>query len=416
METRLADFIRDTPDGREADAILRACVHCGFCTATCPTYQLLGDELDGPRGRIYLIKQTLEGGAPTASTQLHLDRCLSCRSCETTCPSGVRYGHLADIGRRVIEAKVGRAPGERTRRWLLRKALTQRGVFAAALMTGRLLRPLLPRALASRIPTTHAAKRWPTQRHARRMLTLTSCVQGALMPSIDAALARVLDRIDITLMRAPGAGCCGAIDEHLGAHDAALARARRNIDAWWPHIEHGAEAIVVSASGCGVVVKDYGHLLRDDADYAEKARRISELTRDPVEVIAAEWKRFAPKVAMDHGPQRVAFQSPCTLQHGQQLSGRVEEILEAIGLELTDVAGGHLCCGSAGTYSLLQPELSRRLRANKLAALEADGPEVIVTANIGCLTQLASGTERPVRHWIELFDLRLRSRQSARTE
>jgi glycolate oxidase iron-sulfur subunit len=416
METKLADFIRDTPDGREADAILRACVHCGFCTATCPTYQLLGDELDGPRGRIYLIKQVLEGGTATASTQLHLDRCLTCRSCETTCPSGVRYGHLADIGRRVIEAKVGRTRGARALRWLLRKGLTHRGAFAAALTTGRVMRPLLPQALATRIPTTHAAKTWPTQRHARRMLALTSCVQGALVPSIDAALARVLDRIDITLLRATGGGCCGAIDEHLGAHGAALARARRNIDAWWPEIERGAEAIVVSASGCGAVVKDYGHLLRDDPSYASKARRVSELARDPVEVVAAEWKRFAPRVAMDHGPLRVAFQSPCSLQHAQQLGGRVEEILEAIGLELTDVAGSHLCCGSAGTYSLLQPELSRRLKVDKLAALEAGDPDAILTANIGCLTHLASGTDRPVRHWIEIFDLRLRSKQSARPE
>ena len=410
METNLADFIRDTPDGVEADAILRACVHCGFCTATCPTYQLLGDELDGPRGRIYLIKQVLEGAPVTASTQLHLDRCLTCRSCETTCPSGVRYGRLVDIGRRVVDELVGRNATEREHRWLLRKVLTRGAWFAVALAAGRLARPLLPKALAAKVPKRSPAKSWPVSKHRRRMLVLRGCVQPALAPSIDAALARVLDRIDVTLVRA-GGGCCGAVSEHLDAHDEALDFARGNIDAWWPHIEAGAEAILVSASGCGVVVKDYAHLLREDLQYAAKARRVSELARDPVEVIAAEWKRFAPLVAMDHGPQRVAFHAPCTLQHGQQIVGSVEEILEAIGLELTIVADAHLCCGSAGTYSILQPQLSQRLKANKLAALGADRPEVIATANIGCLTHLASGSTLPVRHWIELFDLRLRTRQ-----
>jgi glycolate oxidase iron-sulfur subunit len=410
METRLADFIRDSADGREADAILRACVHCGFCTATCPTYRLLGDELDGPRGRIYLVKQVLEGAPPTRSAQVHLDRCLTCRSCETTCPSGVRYGHLADIGRRVLESKVPRPPMERAARKFLRNVLQQRALFGTALFAGRLVRPLLPRSLAARILPRRPPKSWPRLRHSRRMLALGGCVQRSLAPAIDAALARVLDRIDITYVRARGSGCCGAIDEHLGAHEQALERARSNIDAWWPHIEKGAEAIVISASGCGAQVKDYGHLLRGDPAYADKARRVSELARDPVEVIADEWKRFAPKVAMDHGPQRVAFHSPCTLQHAQRLGGRVEEILEAIGLELTDVADAYLCCGSAGTYSLMQPELSARLKADKLAALEAGAPRVILTANIGCLAHLASGTELPVRHWIEVFDARLRPR------
>ncbi len=403
METNLADFIRDSADGRDADAILRACVHCGFCTATCPTYQLLGDELDGPRGRIYLIKQLLEGADVTAKTQLHLDRCLTCRSCETVCPSGVRYGRLVDIGRRVLEEKVRRPAGQRVRRWLLRKGLSNPSLFAFALGAGRLAGSLLPASLSAKVPPARAVRPWPAPRHARKMLALAGCV-------IDAALARALDRVDISLIRAPGGGCCGAISEHLGAREEASTFARRNIDSWWPHIEQGAEAIVVTASGCGVTVKDYGHLLRDDPQYADKARMVSQLARDPVEVIADEWKRFAPLVAMDHGPQRVAFHSPCTLQHGQQLNGRVEEILEAIGMELAPVADGHLCCGSAGTYSILQPALSKQLKINKLAALEASAPDLIATANIGCLSHLASGTQRPVRHWVEIFDARLRTR------
>jgi len=408
VETRLADFIKDTPEGREADAILRACVHCGFCTATCPTYQLLGDELDGPRGRIYLIKQMLEGDQVSRKTQLHLDRCLTCRSCETTCPSGVRYGRLVDVGRRVLERQVPRHAVERMSRWLLRQGLTRGPWFPMALSLGRWTRPLLPRALAARVPAKTEAKPWPRRRHARRMLSLGGCVQPHLAPGIDAALARALDRVGISLVQASKAGCCGALSEHLGAHEEALRFARRNIDAWWPHIERGAEAIITSASGCGAVVKEYGHLLRDDPAYAAKARRVAELSRDPVEVIAGEWKRFAPLVAMDHGPLRIAFQSPCTLQHGLKLAGRVEEILEAIGSELTPVADQHLCCGSAGVYSILQSALSQRLRANKLAALEAGEPQVIATANIGCLVHIAQGTRLPVRHWLEVFEARLR--------
>ena len=407
METHLADFIRDTPQGREAESILRACVHCGFCTATCPTYQLLGDELDGPRGRIYLIKQMLEGEAVSAKTRLHLDRCLTCRSCETTCPSGVRYGRLVEIGREVVERRVARPPGERARRWLLRRGLLSRRLFGLAAASGRLARPLLPRALATKLPDS-VHRTWPRPRHARRMLALYGCVQPALAPSIDASLARVLDRIGVSLVRAPGSGCCGAMSQHLSAADEARRLIRANVDAWWPEIERGAEAIVVSASGCGVQVKEYGDLLREDPAYAERAARIASLARDPVEVIAAEWRRIAPLVALDRGAERVAFHAPCTLQHGLKLGGRVEEILQAIGLELTPVADPHLCCGSAGTYSMLQPELAERLRANKVAALEAGAPALIATANIGCLVHLAAGTARPVRHWIELLDARLR--------
>ena len=408
MKTNLADFIRDTPEGKEANAILRACVHCGFCTATCPTYQLLGDELDGPRGRIYLIKSVLEGSEPTASTQLHLDRCLTCLACETTCPSGVRYGRLADIGRAVIEERVPRSRSEGARRWLLRKTLLSRSLFASAVAMGRLVRPLLPERLARSVPGPRPARRWPAPRHSRRMLALTGCVQPALAPSIDAAMARVLDRLEISLVRTPGSGCCGAMSHHLAARNDALGRMRGNIDAWWPEIERGAEAIVVTASGCGVMVKEYGELFKDDPVYADRARRVAELARDPVEIVAAEWKRLAPQVAMDRGSQRVAVHTPCSLQHGQKLPGRIDEILEAIGMELTLVADPHLCCGSAGTYSILQPELAGELRANKLRALEAGKPDLIATANIGCQMHLAAGTQRPVLHWIELLEARLR--------
>jgi glycolate dehydrogenase iron-sulfur subunit len=407
VQTALADFIKDTPEGREADAILRSCVHCGFCTATCPTYQLLGDELDGPRGRIYLIKQVLEGVAPTAKTQLHLDRCLTCRSCETTCPSGVKYGRLLDIGRHVVAARVGRTQAEQAQRWVIRKGLMAKSLFGGALAIGRGVKSLLPQGLRAKIPDAAPAGTWPSPRHARRMLVLDGCVQPALAPNIDAAMARVLDRIGISLVRVAGGGCCGALPFHLDEQDEALAQVKRNIDAWWPHVAAGAEAIVVTASGCGVMVKDYGYLLRDDRVYAAKANRVAELARDTVEVIAAEWPQIAPKIAMDLGPQKVAFHSPCSLQHGMKLKGRVEEILLALGLELTPVADAHMCCGSAGTYSMLQPELSGRLKANKLRSLEAGRPDLIASANIGCIAHLAEGARRPVRHWIELLDARM---------
>jgi glycolate oxidase iron-sulfur subunit len=407
METRLAPSIRDTVEGREADAILRACVHCGFCNATCPTYQLLGDELDGPRGRIYLIKQVLEGGAVTAKTQLHLDRCLTCRSCETTCPSGVRYGRLVDIGRKIVDDRVGRTPGDAARRYALRKSLLSKSFFGAALSAGRLAKSLLPREIGDRIPTLRGAGAWPSPRHARTVLIAEGCVQPALAPNIDAATARVLDRLGVSAIKATGGGCCGALSYHLSEHDDARDVIRRNIDAWWPHLGRGAEAIVVTASGCGVMVKDYGHVMAPDRAYAEKARTIAELARDPIEIVGAEWPKLAPQVKTATTAAKVAFHSPCTLQHGMQIRGEVESVLRALGFDLTPVADAHLCCGSAGTYAVLQPELAGALKANKLKALEAGHPAEIVTANIGCMTHLASGTRTPVRHWIEILDERL---------
>ncbi len=408
MQTALADFIRDTPAGREADAILRACVHCGFCTATCPTYQLLGDELDGPRGRIYLIKQVLEGQPATAKTRLHLDRCLTCRSCETTCPSGVRYSQLLDIGRQVVEERLPRPLGERLTRAALKEALPRPWLFGPAVKAGQMLRPLLPSALADKLPpeARGSERPWPEAAgHRRRMLALAGCVQPSLAPNINAAAARVLDRLGIALFEADGAGCCGGLRFHLNDQAAARDDMRRNIDAWWPHVEAGVEAIVVTASGCGVQVRDYGHALQEDGAYAAKAARISELCRDPGEVLVAERERLLPvleELRRDRG--RLAFHSPCTLQHGLKIRGVAEEFLAACGYALVPVADGHLCCGSAGTYSVLQPELSRRLRDNKLAALNAGDPALIATANIGCLTHLQAGSHLPVRHWIELVD------------
>lgn len=398
MQTRLADFIRDTPQGAEARAILQSCVHCGFCTATCPTYQLLGDELDGPRGRIYLIKQMLEGEAVSGRTQRHLDRCLTCRACETTCPSGVRYGRLLDIGRAVSDEKVARPWRERILRYLLRAILPHRARFAAMYRLACATCPLLPQSLRELLPAVRRPVPWPMPRHRRRMLLLAGCVQPVLAPAIDAATAQVLDRLGISLITAPGGGCCGALSHHLGAHREGLNFMRRNIDAWWPSIVSGVEAIVTTASGCGVLVKEYGHLLSGDPQYAEKARRVSGLARDLVEVLAQH--DCSGCVAPQRS--RLAFHSPCTLQHGQRLGGAVERLLSGLGFTLTPVADAHLCCGSAGTYSLLQPELSRRLRTNRIAALEAGHPDLIVTANIGCLLYLQAATATPVRHWIEV--------------
>jgi len=401
MQTSLTTAFLKTNEGQEADAILRSCVHCGFCTATCPTYQLLGDELDGPRGRIYLIKQMLEGQPVTRETQLHLDRCLTCRACETTCPSGVRYGRLADIGRAVAEQRIGRPWSERVYRRLLRAVIPYTTRFGVLLRMGQALRPALPAMLRSKIPARQAPGPWPLTRHARRMLVLAGCAQSNTTPNTNAAAARVLDRLGISLSIAPAAGCCGALSQHLSAEHEARDFMRRNIDAWWPSIEHGIEAIVMTASGCGVMVKDYGALLKDDTAYAAKAAKVSSLTRDLSEILATE---DLSALRVSGKGRRIAFHAPCTLQHGQKLTGAVEGILMKLDFELTEVRDGHLCCGSAGSYSLLQPELSIRLRDNKLTALQAEKPELIATANVGCQLHLATGSRMPVIHWIELLD------------
>jgi glycolate oxidase iron-sulfur subunit len=415
MQTTLAPEYKDTADGQEAEAILRKCVHCGFCTATCPTYQLLGDELDGPRGRIYLIKQVLEGHTPTRKTQQHLDRCLTCRNCETTCPSGVQYGHLVDIGRKLVDDKVQRPLAERALRTALKEGLPSKA-FGPAMKLGQSVRGLLPSALKAKVPAKQAAGVWPTQQHERQVLMLAGCVQPAMMPNVNTATARVLDAVGVQTVVAPSAGCCGAVKFHLNDHDGGRAHMRANIDAWWPFIEpanggRAVEAIVMNASGCGVMVKDYGHVLKDDTQYAAKAKRVSELTKDLSELLP-DW--VAPLQALlqsgqgqqqNLGEHVLAYHPPCTLQHGQQLRGGVEQHLGALGFQVA-VANNesNLCCGSAGTYSVLNPGLSKQLRDRKLGHLRELGAPTIVSANVGCISHLQSGTDVPVRHWVEVLD------------
>ena len=403
MQTNLADFIRNTPDGDEADAILRNCVHCGFCTATCPTYQLLGDELDGPRGRIYLIKQMVEGAPVTRSTQLHLDRCLTCRNCETTCPSGVQYGRLVEIGRKLIEEKVTRPLRQRLTRRLLATFVPNSALFTPTMRLGQHFRRVLPKKLRDKVPARQRPLEWPTAKHPRKMLMLAGCVQPSMMPNVNIATARVLDALGVETVIAPDAGCCGAIRLHLGYNDEALDDLRANIDAWWPFVEQGVEAIVMNASGCGATVKEYAHLLRHDPAYAEKARRIVELTRDIAEILP-EFEEALTEVTRRRSVHTVAFHPPCTLQHGQQVRGKVEHLLTALGIEVRLPADSHLCCGSAGTYSLTQPKLSYALRDQKLERLQAQEPQLIVSANVGCIAHLQSGTSTPVAHWIELVE------------
>ena len=409
MQTQLAPEYQNTPDGLAAEAILRKCVHCGFCTATCPTYQLLGDELDGPRGRIYLMKQVLEGQTPTRATQLHLDRCLTCRNCESTCPSGVDYGHLVDIGRKLVDAKVPRPLGERALRWALKEGLPS-PLFAPAMKLGQMVRPLLPSSLKNKVPAPQAAGVWPTRQHARRVLMLEGCVQPSMAPNINSSTARVLDAAGVQVQVAAKAGCCGAVKFHLNDQDGGTAEMRANIDAWWPYVEQGIDALVMNASGCGVTVKEYGHVLRGDPHYAEKAARISALTRDLSELLPELLPALKARLGESGVRQQPAlvFHPPCTLQHGQQLKGGVETHMAALGFSVRIASSeSHLCCGSAGTYSVLNPALSYQLRDRKLGNLAPTADEVIISANIGCITHLQSGTSTPVRHWVEVLDAAL---------
>jgi glycolate oxidase iron-sulfur subunit len=406
VKVQLSKDLQDNPDGALAADIVRSCVHCGFCTATCPTYQVLGDELDSPRGRIYLIKEVLEGVQPSERTQLHLDRCLTCRACETTCPSGVQYGRLIDIGRRIVEEKVDRSWGSRLKRAVLKRGLTGR-LFGPTLRFGQWVRPLLPHTLRRKVPVRRgdAVPRADRRQHARRMLLPPGCVQPSLAPQIDAATARVLDALQIEAV-IPKPACCGALRHHLG--DDALDEIRRTIDSWWPHIESGVEAVVMNASGCACMVKEYAHLLRNDAVYAPKAARIVELTRDLAEVLPEQVERLTPHVRRQE--ERVVFHPPCTLQHAQQVRGAVEKTLESLGAVVLPFADSHLCCGSAGTYSILQPAIAEELRERKLAALRVPRPDVILSANVGCIVHLGGASDIPVRHWVEWIAERLPER------
>lgn len=400
MQTNIVERYANTDVGREAEAILRKCVHCGFCNATCPTYQLLGDELDGPRGRIYQIKGVLEGNAPTRKVQTHIDRCLTCRSCETTCPSGVDYGRLADIGRKLIEDELGRSPSQILIRKLLIHVIPNRRLFSLLLAIGQILRPILPAFISRKVPPRARRSHWPKNAHARMMIVLEACAQPSATPNVNAAAARVLDRLGIRLESSKKGGCCGAVAHHLSDHERGLQAMKHNIDSWWPLIEAGAEAIVITASGCGVMVKEYGNLLVSDLDYRDKAKKVSSLCKDISEVLAEEnLNQLKCRTT-----ETLAFHSPCTLQHGQKLSGTPEKLLRELGFELKPIVDSHLCCGSAGTYSILQPGLSKQLLKNKIAALEATGADVIVSGNVGCQLHLSTGVHTPVRHWIELVD------------
>ncbi len=398
MQTQLADFIKHTAQGREAEAILRSCVHCGFCNSNCPTYQLLGDELEGPRGRIYLIKNLLEGGIATANSSRHLDHCLNCRACETACPSGVNYSRLLDIGREIQEQQISRSWRQTLLRRLLLLSLPYPQRFAKLLSLGRWIRPVLPNRLKTKLPAKQKPGHWPCARHDRRMLMLAGCVQPALAPNINAATARVFDKLGISLLEVTD-HCCGALPYHLNAHQTGLTMMRNTIDAFWPYVENGIEAIISTASGCGIHIKEYGMLLQNDPLYAEKAARIAGLSKDISEILENE-----DLSVLQVSPDNIAFHSPCTLQHGQQLGGMVESILSRLGFTLTPVTDPHLCCGSAGTYSLLQPQLAQRLQANKLKALQTGHARLIATANIGCQMHLQEKARLPVVHWIELLD------------
>jgi len=408
LQTQLADRYRNSSLGEEAQQIVGKCVHCGFCNATCPTYQLLGDELDGPRGRIYLIKQVLEGKIATERTQLHLDRCLTCRNCETTCPSGVQFGRLVDIGRHLVEQQVARRPADRTLRATLREGLTG-SWFAPTLKLGQAFRNWLPQPIRNSVPQPLDAGPWPMRRRERRMLLMTGCVQPALRPTIDSATARVFDAAGIEIRVAPARACCGAIRHHLADAQGALREARANIDAWWPAIESGeCEALVVNASGCAAMVLEYGYLLREDPLYAERARKLSERTRDVSQVLAGCAPELREQLKPAGAAQRVAFHPPCTLQNALKLAGATEKLLTSFGASLVPFEETHLCCGSAGTYSVLQPQLARRLRERKLERIGAAKPEVILSSNIGCIQHLQGGTAVPVMHWIEWLDQQIR--------
>jgi glycolate oxidase iron-sulfur subunit len=400
MDVKLATNFSSLQEAQDAAEIIRKCVHCGFCTATCPTYQLLGDESDSPRGRIYLIRQLLEKGTATVKTRTHLDRCLLCRACETSCPSGVLYGRLLETGRSLLEQVQPRPSINTLRRKAVAKVLVQTPVIKALVNTGVRSRKWLPASVRKQLPESLPTVVWPAARHPRKMLVLSGCVQSSLSPQTNLSAAHVLDSLGISLLKESKTGCCGAVGLHTSDLAMGLQHVRQRIDLWWPKIEEGIEAIVFTASGCGVTIKEYGHLLKDDPNYADKAKRVSELSKDISEVVHAQISRLNTDTGQG---RKIAFHPPCTLQHGLKLSGTVEKILSAAGYELLPVPDTHLCCGSAGTYSLFQAGISNRLLTDKLEALQRHTPELIATANIGCQQHLKPKADVKVVHWIELL-------------
>ncbi|MCP4044635.1 MAG: glycolate oxidase subunit GlcF [Gammaproteobacteria bacterium] len=403
MEIHLDKKIADKDWAKEAKSIVRKCVHCGFCNATCPTYQVLGHESDGPRGRIYLITQLLEGQPANRQTQAHLDRCLLCRACETTCPSGVKYSRLLETGRHMLEQQAQRRRIDSLKRKVMTTMVPRRGIVQTGVNFATHLRPLLPKHLEAQLPIKGKNLDRPKTIHPRKMLLLEGCAQSSLTPETNAAAARVLDRFGITLLTERKNGCCGAVRLHTSAREEGLQDVKQRIDTWWPDIEAGIEAIISTASGCGVTVKDYGHLLKDDQDYAEKAFKVSELTVDLSEVISAETRKSPPDPDKKND-RKVAFHCPCSLQHGQKLSGQVEDVLQQYNFTILPITDGHICCGSAGTYSMLQPVLSEQLKVEKLEKLQTHSPDAIATANVGCQLHLRKDARVPVLHWIELLD------------
>jgi glycolate oxidase iron-sulfur subunit len=406
------------PQMKESEKILRACVHCGFCTATCPTYVLLGDELDSPRGRIYLIKDMLEHERPaTPDVVKHVDRCLSCLACMTTCPSGVHYMHLVDHARAHIEKTYRRPLFDRLLRALLAKVLPYPARFRAALIAAAFAKPLAPLLTAfgfksmgamlelapRRVPARDTVFRVYPAQGARegRVALLAGCANEVLASSITHATIRVLTRHGIEVAVPPEAGCCGSLVHHLGREQEALDFARANIDAWMREVDgEGLDGILVTISGCGTTVKDYGFMLRDDAAYAAKAARVAGLARDVSEYLA----RLRLKRTGDAQTLTVAYHSACSLQHGQRVVREPKDLLTKLGFAVKDVPEGHLCCGSAGIYNILQPEIAKRLRARKVGNIDKVGPDVIAAGNIGCMTQIAAGTHLPVVHTVELID------------
>ena len=398
MQTKIKHDFLQSEKGQLADKILRSCVHCGFCTATCPTYQILGDELDGPRGRIYLIKQMLEGHTVTKETLNHLDRCLTCRACETTCPSGVEYGHLLEIGRSEVEKRVKRSLLQKVLRKTLLLILPFPKRFAVLLKTGQLFRPVLPGILKKQIPAKTRLIKLSLKKHKTKMLILDGCAQPALAPEINHATRKVLDALDIELVSF--SGCCGAINQHLSDEKKALVIIKNNIDRLKTEFDNGIEGIVMTASGCGAMFKEYPHLLRNDELYKNKAELIANKTFDLTEIINTE--KLKNKLDVNKN-LNIAVHTPCTLQHAQKLPSNIENILSSCGYQLSTIKDKHLCCGSAGTYSITQPELSKRLREQRLTGLMVGQPDMIATANIGCLHHLNTGSSVPVRHWIEII-------------